>query len=148
MRRREFITLVGGSALAWPFAARAQQPDRMRRVGVLMARDESDPEGQKQAAALRTGLQDVGWKIGQSLDLDFRWAVGDARDGARAGSLCHRASVGSRRALRSISVRPARRSLLGSVHRPKPVLARCSGRDSEEPRCARLQLMPHSRTSD
>jgi putative tryptophan/tyrosine transport system substrate-binding protein len=49
----------------------------MRRVGVLMARDESDPEGQKQAATLRTGLQDVGWKIGQSLELDFRWAVGD-----------------------------------------------------------------------
>jgi ABC-type uncharacterized transport system substrate-binding protein len=76
MRRREFISLVGCAA-AWPFSANAQQPEQMRRVGVLMARDENDPEGQKQAAALRTGLSDIGWKIGQSLQLDFRWAVGD-----------------------------------------------------------------------
>jgi putative ABC transport system substrate-binding protein len=60
----------------------------MRRVGVLMARDESDPEGQKQGAALRRGLQDTGWKIGQSLQLDFRWAVGDpAKSSTAAGEL-------------------------------------------------------------
>jgi putative tryptophan/tyrosine transport system substrate-binding protein len=83
MRRREFISLVGG-AIAWPFSASAQQPEQMRRVGVLMARDENDPEGQKQAAALRTGLRDIGWKIGQSLQLDFRWVVGDSAKSSAA----------------------------------------------------------------
>jgi len=60
MRRREFITLIGGAA-AWPLAARAQQPDRMRRIGVLMNLAERDPEGQARIAAFREGLGKLGW---------------------------------------------------------------------------------------
>ena len=60
MRRRDFITLIGGATAAWPVAARAQQPDRMRRIDVLMAYAESDPEGQALVAAFREGLQKLG----------------------------------------------------------------------------------------
>jgi putative ABC transport system substrate-binding protein len=77
MRRREFITLLGGAAIAWPLAARAQQPERMRRIGVLMARTASDPEGQKQAAALRRGLEQLGWSSPR-VEIAFRWPAGDA----------------------------------------------------------------------
>ena len=78
MRRREFITLLGGAA-AWPLAARAQQPDRMRRIGVLMGYAESDPEGQACVAAFREGLQKLGWAEGRNIRIDTRWATpGDA----------------------------------------------------------------------
>jgi putative tryptophan/tyrosine transport system substrate-binding protein len=78
MRRREFIAGLGG-AFALPFAARAQSaPDRMPRIGVLMARNETDAEAQKQLAALRQGLRDAGWRVGQSLQADVRWSVGDS----------------------------------------------------------------------
>jgi len=74
--RRAFITLVGGAA-AWPMAARAQQAQRMRRIGVLMARTAGDPEGQKQAAALRSGLAELGWSAG-NIEIELRWSAGDA----------------------------------------------------------------------
>ena len=74
MRRREFITLVGGAAATWPLTANAQQPDRMRRIGVLMAHAESDPEFQAYVAAFREGLQKAGWVEGRNFRLDFRWA--------------------------------------------------------------------------
>jgi ABC transporter substrate binding protein len=61
MNRREFITLLGGAAAVWPLAARAQPPDAMRRIGVLLSTSEADPEGQARAAALRQGLQELGW---------------------------------------------------------------------------------------
>jgi putative ABC transport system substrate-binding protein len=61
MKRRTFITLLGGAAAAWPVVARAEQADRVKRVGVLMGRAESDPEAQRQAAALRRGLAALGW---------------------------------------------------------------------------------------
>ena len=74
MRRREFIALIGGAA-AWPLAARAQQPDRMRRIGVLMGFAESDPEAQAWIAAFREGLQKLGWAEGRNIRIDTRWAT-------------------------------------------------------------------------
>jgi putative ABC transport system substrate-binding protein len=77
MNRRKFITLLGGAA-AWPLAVRAQQGDRVRRVGVLMAGDENDPEWQALAAAFRDGLRRQGWVGGRNIRIDQRWAAGDA----------------------------------------------------------------------
>jgi len=77
MRRREFITLVGGSAAAWPLAVRAQQPDRMRRIGVLMAFAEGDREGQAFVAAFRDSLRQLGWIEGRNIRIDRRWATAD-----------------------------------------------------------------------
>jgi putative ABC transport system substrate-binding protein len=76
-KRREFITLLGGAAVVWPLAARAQQADRVKRVGVLMGRAESDPEAQRQAAALRRGLAALGWVPGQNVEIVYRWHAGD-----------------------------------------------------------------------
>ena len=73
--RREFITLLGGAAAAWPLAARAQQPERMRRVGVLMG-IANDAEGQARVAALRDGLTDLGWIEGRNIEVQYRWAAG------------------------------------------------------------------------
>ena len=78
MRRREFITLLGGVAAAWPLAARAQQPEQMRRIGVLMNRAAGDPEGQARVAALQQGLQQLGWTDGRNVQIDVRWGEDDA----------------------------------------------------------------------
>src|SRR5262245_1491172 len=78
-RRREFITLLGGAAAAWPIAATAQQSDRMRRIAVLMNNAEDDPEGQARAAAFRQGLQALGWTDGKNLRIDWYWTAGDLR---------------------------------------------------------------------
>jgi ABC-type uncharacterized transport system substrate-binding protein len=86
MRRRQFVTLLGGAAAAWPLAARAQQPDRMRRIAVLLALAESDPESSRRLSALRAGLQDLGWSDGGNVRLDVRFGVGGPdrlRDDAR-----------------------------------------------------------------
>ena len=77
-RRREFITLVGGAAAAWPLIARAQQGDRMRRLGILMAGAESDPQYQADVAAFLEGLQKLGWVDGQNIRIEVRWAGFDA----------------------------------------------------------------------
>src|SRR5258705_13631239 len=77
LRRREFITLLGGAAAAWPLAARAQQPDRMRRIGVLMLYPENDPAGQLRATAFRQGLEKLGWTVGRNVQIDFQWGSGD-----------------------------------------------------------------------
>jgi putative ABC transport system substrate-binding protein len=74
MRRREFITALGGTAAAWPLAARAQQADRMRRIGVLMGWPESDPEARSERAAFVQELQNLGWTDGRNLRIDTRWA--------------------------------------------------------------------------
>ena len=76
-KRREFITLLGGAA-AWPLAARAQQAERMRRIGMLMGYAESDRVGQAWSAAFREGLQKFGWAEGRNIRIDTRWAT--ARD--------------------------------------------------------------------
>jgi putative tryptophan/tyrosine transport system substrate-binding protein len=78
VRRREFITLLGGAAVAWPLAARAQEPDRVRRIGVLMNLAADDPEGQARIAAFHQGLQEWGWTIGRNVRIDVRWETGDA----------------------------------------------------------------------
>jgi len=74
MKRRKFITLLGGAA-AWPFAARAQQGERMRRIGVLMPLAENDPVGQARIAALREGLEKLGWIEGRNIRIDTRWTT-------------------------------------------------------------------------
>src|ERR1700731_96044 len=76
MKRREFITLFGGAAVTWPLAARAQQPDRVRRIGVLMGVTKDEPEGQARIAALREGLQKLGWIDGRNIRIEERWADG------------------------------------------------------------------------
>src|SRR5262245_10175580 len=77
MRRREFITLVGGVA-AWPVGAFAQQPDEVRRIGVLVNTAVDDPEGQTSVAAFKQALQQLGWSESRNLRIDYRGAVGDA----------------------------------------------------------------------
>jgi ABC-type uncharacterized transport system substrate-binding protein len=77
MRRREFITLLGGAA-AWPLAARAQQAERVRRVGVLVVYGENDPDAQGRVAGLREGLERRGWTEGRNVRIDYRFAAGRA----------------------------------------------------------------------
>jgi putative tryptophan/tyrosine transport system substrate-binding protein len=75
--RREFITLLG-SAAAWPLAARAQQAERMRRIGVLMALAADDPEGQARIKVFEQGLNELGWSLERNLLIDYRWGAGDS----------------------------------------------------------------------
>jgi putative ABC transport system substrate-binding protein len=77
MRRREFITLFGGAAAAWPLAARAQQGERMRRIGALIGFAETDSYGQASANAFRQGLEQLGWVEGRNIRVDYRFAAGD-----------------------------------------------------------------------
>jgi putative ABC transport system substrate-binding protein len=74
-KRREFVTLLGGAAAVWPLAARAQQAERMRRIGVLMNVAADDPEGQARIAAFHQGLQEWGWTLGRNARIEARWAV-------------------------------------------------------------------------
>src|SRR5205085_12386398 len=76
MRRREFITLLGGTAI-WPLAARAQQSERKRRVGVLMGLSADDAQAQDRIAAFLQGLQQLGWTDGRNLQIDYRRGAGD-----------------------------------------------------------------------
>jgi putative ABC transport system substrate-binding protein len=78
MRRREFITLIGSAAAAWPLSARAQQGERMRRIGVLMGVAAGDPEAQARLTAFAQGLQQLGWTVGQNVRVDYRWGDGNA----------------------------------------------------------------------
>src|SRR5262249_27495832 len=77
VKRRKFITLLGGAAAAWPLAVRAQQSGRVRRIGLLMAWAESDPEAQPRLAALMTTLRELGWIAGQNCRIELRWSAGD-----------------------------------------------------------------------
>jgi ABC-type uncharacterized transport system substrate-binding protein len=75
--RRDLITLLGGAAVAWPLVARAQQPERMRRIGVLLPAAADDPEAQGRLVAFVQGLQELGWSVGRNVRLDIRWAAGE-----------------------------------------------------------------------
>src|SRR6516162_10236082 len=75
--RREFITLLGGAAVAFPLAASAQQRERTRRIGVLMNLASDDAEGQARLAAFLQGLQEAGWAVGRNMRIDLRWGGGD-----------------------------------------------------------------------
>jgi putative tryptophan/tyrosine transport system substrate-binding protein len=78
MKRRKFITLLGGAAATWPLAAGAQQPERMRRVGVLIAGTENDSSEQRRQAAFRKRLDELGWQAGRNIQIDYRWIAGNA----------------------------------------------------------------------
>ena len=80
--RRKFIAALGGTTLAWPLAVRAQQADRMRRVGMLWNLAADDPEGQARLAAFLQGLQELGWTDGRNVRIDIRWGE-DVADGFR-----------------------------------------------------------------
>ena len=80
MRRREFITLVGGAAAAWPLAARAQQSDRVRRIGALIGAAQDDPDTQARLAAFVQALAQLGWTDGRNVRIDYRWAAGNAEN--------------------------------------------------------------------
>jgi putative ABC transport system substrate-binding protein len=84
MRRREFMTLLAGAAANVPLAARGQQIDRVRRIGVMISLAESDPEAQANAVALREGLQQLGWTEGRNIRTDYRWGVGDPEQSSAA----------------------------------------------------------------
>ena len=73
MKRRTFITLLGGAAVAWPLAARAQHPERMRRIGVLINLAADDPEGHARITAFAQGLQEAGRTTGRNVRIDYRW---------------------------------------------------------------------------
>jgi len=76
--RRELLAALGGAAAAWPLAARAQQRERMRRIGVLMNLAADDPEGQARLAAFLQSLQEAGWTVGHNAQIDIRWGAADA----------------------------------------------------------------------
>jgi putative ABC transport system substrate-binding protein len=80
MRRREFISLLGGMAAAWPLGARAQQPERVRRIGVLLPAAADDAEFQARVGAFLQGLGQLGWSIGRNVRIDTRWATTNAAD--------------------------------------------------------------------
>jgi len=78
MRRREFITLLGGAAAAWPLEARAQQSERVGRIGLLMNTTPDEPESQALIVAFAQGLQEAGWSVGRNVRIETRWSTGDA----------------------------------------------------------------------
>jgi len=80
MKRREFITLLGGATVAWPLAARAQQGSGVRRIGILMAYAESDREYQSHLAAFREELQKLGWTESRNVQINYRWAARSSVD--------------------------------------------------------------------
>jgi hypothetical protein len=78
VKRREFITLLGGAAATWPLAAHAQQGDKVRRIGVLMNVAVDDPEAPARIGAFSQGLAELGWTIGRDVRIDYRWYAGNA----------------------------------------------------------------------
>src|SRR5262245_63489244 len=83
MRRRGFITLIGGVATTWPLALRAQQPGRMRRVGIVMAFAENDLASKPRMAAFTEGLRQFGWSVGGNVQIEVRWGAAEATQARR-----------------------------------------------------------------
>jgi putative ABC transport system substrate-binding protein len=77
MRRRDFIRAIAGSIAVWPLVGRAQQPDRVRRIGVLMAQPAADPEAEAFSSAFMQALHQVGWTAGSTVQMDVRWATAE-----------------------------------------------------------------------
>ena len=91
IQRREFITLLGGAAVAWPLTARAQQGERMRRIGVLLPAAADDAVFQARVGAFLQALALLGWIVGRNLNIDIRWAMANAAEIRRhATELAHR----------------------------------------------------------
>ena len=107
MRRREFVTLLGGAAVAYPLAARAQQPGRTRRIGVLMLYPENDTQGQIRANVFGRELEKLGWTVGGNLQINYHWGTGDA-DWVRSAAtqLLRETPDGQRRCCRKSSGDP------------------------------------------
>jgi putative ABC transport system substrate-binding protein len=80
VKRRDFITMLGGAAAVWPLAARAQQPDRMRRIGVLLPGTSDDADFRARLGAFLQGLALLGWTIGRNVRIDIRWATANATE--------------------------------------------------------------------
>ena len=85
--RRKFLAALGGAAVAWPVGVRAQQPERVRRIGVLMNLPESDPEAQQRVKSFETALQELGWVQGRNLEIAYRWAGHDVNLRTQAAEL-------------------------------------------------------------
>src|SRR6516225_5645062 len=90
MRRRQFLSLLGGAAASYPLAARAQQSERMRRIGVLMSTTAEDAEGQARIAAFLQGLRQAGWAVSGNVQIDTRWGAGDAERIRKYATSCLR----------------------------------------------------------
>ena len=100
LRRREFVAALGGAAVAWPLAAHAQQPERVRRIGVLVPAAAGDPVFQARVGAFLQGLAVLDWSIGRNVRVDARWAIDAAeirRQAAGLVALAHDWALGSRR---------------------------------------------------
>src|SRR4029450_12468923 len=78
MKRRKFITLLGSSFAAWPLGARAQQAERIRKIGVLVNLPADDPQAQARNATFLQALQELGWTVGRNVRIDYRWGAGNA----------------------------------------------------------------------
>jgi putative tryptophan/tyrosine transport system substrate-binding protein len=86
VKRREFITLLGGAATAWPLAARSQQGERMRRIGILMPWAANDPTAKARVGVFQQELQQLGWTDGRNIRIDIRWAAGNADETRKQAS--------------------------------------------------------------
>src|SRR6516165_613124 len=136
MKRREFITLLGGAA-AWPLAARAQQSERVRRIGVLMHLAADDPEGQARHATFVQGLQQSGWSAGRNVRIDTRWGANEADRRRYAAELVALA--------RTSSWRPTARPRWRCRLRPAP--CRLCSRTSPIPSPPALSTVWHGRAA-
>ena len=115
MNRRQFITLLGGAA-AWPLAATAQQGDRVRRIGVLIGTDETDPLGKPRLSAFTQALTDLGWTDGRNIRIETRWGSGDIGYGRSRSPCCAHAAIGHAAALPSPAMNSRRR--IGHASKP------------------------------